>query len=283
MAPAKKMHHIPLPKRALIEPYSSPTDTRTPALEGVAADGSQSIAPSPSESNALSRSKTVTPSPSETNARADPFMQYRWTVANPATKGAVVQAVQDKFEIGENYEENSLSHQVVEKKCYVLHKDCKRRYDTGKLNRSKLPYNHTSGSRSFPAEMSIMVKENGGLLPDICDFYKDTHQHKKTKEWINPICVPQLQEQMTMVRDESIESGTPMTQEDISRAILGKNKGYLRGFGVRPKPSSCDSGLNAASQAHEEHLKGLHPSWRYCVQSSRVTVRSIKKRKRSNK
>ncbi|THF97321.1 hypothetical protein TEA_013076 [Camellia sinensis var. sinensis] len=32
------------------------------------------------------------------------------------------------------------------------------------------------------------VKENGGLLPDICNFYKDTHQNKKTKEWIDPIC-----------------------------------------------------------------------------------------------
>ena len=32
------------------------------------------------------------------------------------------------------------------------------------------------------------VKENGGLLPDICNFYKDTHQNKKTKEWSDPIC-----------------------------------------------------------------------------------------------
>ncbi|XP_028101909.1 uncharacterized protein LOC114301186 [Camellia sinensis] len=119
MAPAKKMRRIPLPKRALIKPYSSPTDTPTPALEGVAVDGSQTIAPSPSQSNALSRSETVAPSPSETNARADPFMQYQWTVADPATKGAIVQAVRDKFEIGENYEENSLSHQVMENKCYI--------------------------------------------------------------------------------------------------------------------------------------------------------------------
>ncbi|KAL7174119.1 hypothetical protein ACSBR2_033387 [Camellia fascicularis] len=51
----------------------------------------------------------------------------------------------------------------------------KRRYDADKLNRSKLPYNHSSGSRSFPVAMSIAVKENGGLLPDICNFYKDTH------------------------------------------------------------------------------------------------------------
>ena len=60
-----------------------------------------------------------------------------------------------------------------------------------------------------------------------------------------------------MVRDESIESGTPMTQEVISRVVLGKKKGYLRGFGVGPKPSSCDVGSNVASQAREEHLKRL--------------------------
>ncbi|CAL5324304.1 unnamed protein product [Camellia sinensis] len=223
-----------------------------------------------------------------------------WTVAEPATKAAVVQAVRDKFEIGDNYEDNSLSQKVVEKKCYVLYKDWKcrmkkkleklvdagidpyahpykgvqsddwkylidqvwldpknkPRYDAGKLNRSKLPYNHSSGSRSFPAAMNIAVKENGGLLPDICNFYKNTHQNKKTKEWIDPICCD-LHEQMTMVRDESIESGTPMTQEDISRVVLGKKKGYLRGFGVGPKPSSCDVGSNVASQAREEHLKRL--------------------------
>ncbi|CAL5347882.1 unnamed protein product [Camellia sinensis] len=57
----------------------------------------------------------------------------------------------------------------------------KRRYDAGKKNRSKLSYNHTSGLRSFSAAMSIAVKENGGLLPDLCNFYKDTHQNKKTK------------------------------------------------------------------------------------------------------
>ncbi|KAL7247882.1 hypothetical protein ACSBR2_002730 [Camellia fascicularis] len=115
---------------------------------------------------------------------------------------AVVQAVRDKFEIGDNYKENSLSQKVVENKCYVLYKDWKcrmkkkleklvdavidsyahpykgvqsddwkylidqvwldpknkRRYDADKLNRSKLPYNHSSGSRSFPAAMSIAVR-----------------------------------------------------------------------------------------------------------------------------
>ncbi|GMP28258.1 hypothetical protein CsSME_00003881 [Camellia sinensis var. sinensis] len=70
MAPAKKMCHVAPPKGALIEPYSSSTDTPTPALEGVTADGSQTIAPSLSKSNALLGSKTVAPSPYETNVPA---------------------------------------------------------------------------------------------------------------------------------------------------------------------------------------------------------------------
>ncbi|CAL5356478.1 unnamed protein product [Camellia sinensis] len=62
---------------------------------------------------------------------------------------------------------------------------------------------------------------------------------------------------MTTMRDVSIESGIPMTQEDISTAVLGKKKGYLRGFGVGPKLSFYDSGLNVASQACDEQLKRL--------------------------
>ncbi|GMP93957.1 hypothetical protein CsSME_00043583 [Camellia sinensis var. sinensis] len=68
MAPAKKMHHLAPPKRALIEPYSSPTDTPTHCSEGLAADGSETIAPSLSQTNAMSRSETVAPSLAQTNA-----------------------------------------------------------------------------------------------------------------------------------------------------------------------------------------------------------------------
>ncbi|GMP97452.1 hypothetical protein CsSME_00045702 [Camellia sinensis var. sinensis] len=70
MAPAKKMHHLPPPKRALIEPYSSSTDTPTPSSEGHVADGSGTIAPSSSQTTVLSRSETIAPSLSQTNALA---------------------------------------------------------------------------------------------------------------------------------------------------------------------------------------------------------------------
>ncbi|GMP48933.1 hypothetical protein CsSME_00016108 [Camellia sinensis var. sinensis] len=68
MAPAKKMRPLAPPKMALIGPYSSPTDTSTPSPKGVAACGSKTIAPSLSQSNALSGSKTIAPSPFQTNA-----------------------------------------------------------------------------------------------------------------------------------------------------------------------------------------------------------------------
>ncbi|CAL5348756.1 unnamed protein product [Camellia sinensis] len=69
MAPAKKMSHLPPPKRALIEPHSPPTDTRTPSPKSLAVDGSETIGPSSSQINALSGSETIVPSPSQTSAQ----------------------------------------------------------------------------------------------------------------------------------------------------------------------------------------------------------------------
>ncbi|CAL5436365.1 unnamed protein product [Camellia sinensis] len=257
--------------------------------------GFETIAPSPSQTNAphefeiceASSSETHAPSPqSQTSGAGEcgdqqlekqqqkelptimetssTFQSLRhsmhskvWTVADPATKGAVVQAVQKLVDAGTNPYAHPYKGIRLDDWKYLIDEVWldpanKRRYDAGKNNRSKLPYNHTSGSRSLLAAMSITVKENGGLFLDLYNFYKDTHQNKKTKQWIDPIC-----EQMTRVKDESIEAGTPMRQEDISRVVLGKKKGYLRGFGVGPKPSSYDSRFSAASQACDEHLKRL--------------------------
>ncbi|KAI7988995.1 Viridiflorene synthase [Camellia lanceoleosa] len=68
MAPAKKMHRLPPPKRALLEPYSPSTDTCTPYPKGLAADGFEPIGPSLSQINVLSGSETIAPSSSQTNA-----------------------------------------------------------------------------------------------------------------------------------------------------------------------------------------------------------------------
>ncbi|CAL5389969.1 unnamed protein product [Camellia sinensis] len=124
-----------------------------------------------------------------------------WIVADLATKGVVVQAVRDKFEIGDNYEDNALSQEVVEKKCNVLHKDwkCRMKKKWEKLvDAGTNPYAHPYKGIKLDDWKYLIdevwldpvnkVKKNGGLLPDLCNFYKDTHQNKKTKQWIDPIC-----------------------------------------------------------------------------------------------
>lgn len=128
----------------------------------------------------------------------------------------------------------------------------KKRSLAGQKNRTKLPHNHTLGSRSLPAAMTIEAdkanKNEEGLplpleerlplvdrLPDFCDTYKVSHTLKETQDWIDPICKEKYL-QMVALSDEAIQSGTPLTSEGLSRAVLGERKNYIRGFGNGPKP-----------------------------------------------
>ncbi|GMP24092.1 hypothetical protein CsSME_00043169 [Camellia sinensis var. sinensis] len=64
-------------------------------------------------------------------------------------------------------------------------------------------------------------------------------------------------EKMDQLREESSQPGaTPLTQEEITVQVLGKRSGYLRGFGVGPKPSSAFNSTTR-SQARDEEVKGL--------------------------
>ncbi|CAL5411193.1 unnamed protein product [Camellia sinensis] len=104
----------------------------------------------------------------------------------------------------------------------------KKRSKAGKSNRSQLPYNHTNGSRSFPIAMAAMVAKNGEL--DFPKFYEDGHTSKKTNDWIHLKC-RELHQEMVNVQAAAIESGTPLTQEEFSRQVLGqKKRGILKSF-----------------------------------------------------
>jgi TATA-binding protein-associated factor Taf7 len=61
---------------------------------------------------------------------------------------------------------------------------------------------------------------------------------------------------MVVVRDEASESGTPMTQEELSKTVLGEKKRYIRGFGVGPRPISYSS-RSDADIARQEELEKL--------------------------
>ncbi|CAL5327893.1 unnamed protein product [Camellia sinensis] len=131
----------------------------------------------------------------------------------------------------------------------------KKRSTRNIANRKKLPYNHTMGSRSFSAAISIEGIETR-KEPHIVDFFKTSHWSKKKKDWIEPVCA-ELYEKMDQLREESSQPGaTPLTQEEITVQVLGKRSGYLRGFGVGPKPSSAFNSTTR-SQARDEEVKGL--------------------------
>ncbi|KAG5528917.1 hypothetical protein RHGRI_029540 [Rhododendron griersonianum] len=130
-----------------------------------------------------------------------------------------------------------------------------KRCIAGKKNRKKLPYNHTMGSKSFPAAMSIEAEGNDNELPDFCGFFKKSHTLKKTKEWIKPTCAV-LHAAMEKAQDEALKSGVSLTHEELSTKVLGKGKNpkYLRGLGVGPTPTSLCFKSHLESRAHAELL-----------------------------
>ncbi|KAH7845125.1 hypothetical protein Vadar_031752 [Vaccinium darrowii] len=220
-----------------------------------------------------------------------------WRHVDAGLKGAIVQAVRDKFRIHEDGDEfTELVDEVINEKVdtvytewkhemgkhyrlanekYEKTKDAsdhpyrhpykgvdqdkwkymvdhvfgdetwKKRSLAGQKNRTKLPHNHTLGSRSLPAAMTIEADKNQEAippeerlplvdrLPDFCDTYKASHTLKDTQDWIDTIC---KEKHMVVVRDQAKQSGTPLTAEELSRAVLGERKNYIRGFGNGPKP-----------------------------------------------
>ncbi|CAL5384223.1 unnamed protein product [Camellia sinensis] len=216
-----------------------------------------------------------------------------WTKINESTKDAVIQAVLDKFIIGDDFDNDEQAQQILDKKAYLLYKDWRynlkqefleleekgvddpyshppsgvslddwrylidvawkneshlKRSKAGKANRAMLPYNHTSGSRSFPIAMSLMANEDGEI--DFPEFYKKSHKSKKTGDWIDPKCV----DDMVNLQVVATDAGLPLTHEELSRQVLGAKKNYLRGCGIGPQPSLTASNV---AQARDKHMESM--------------------------
>ncbi|KAL7238355.1 hypothetical protein ACSBR2_004454 [Camellia fascicularis] len=101
----------------------------------------------------------------------------------------------------------------------------------GKANWGMLPYNHTSGSRSFPIAMSFMANEDGDI--DFPEFYKKSHKSKKTRDWIDPKC-GELHDDMVNLQVEATDAGLPLTHKELSRQVLGPKKKLLAWIWDRP-------------------------------------------------
>ncbi|GMP73380.1 hypothetical protein CsSME_00031157 [Camellia sinensis var. sinensis] len=111
--------------------------------------------------------------------------------------------------------------------------------------------------------MSLMVDEDGDL--DFPEFYKKSHKSKNIGNWIDPKCVEyQLMLNLQVV---AIDARTPLTQEELSRQVLGQKKNYFCGFGIDPQPSSTP---DSATQSRDKHMESM-----------RAELRSIKEITRS--
>ncbi|KAL7218731.1 hypothetical protein ACSBR2_011914 [Camellia fascicularis] len=122
----------------------------------------------------------------------------------------------------------------------------------GKANRGMLPYNHTSGSRSFPIAMSLMANEDGDI--DFLEFYKKSHKSKKTGVWIDPKC-GEVHDDMVNLQVVATDAGLPLTHKELSRQVLGAKKNYLCGCGIGPQPSSTASSTTRARDKHMESMR----------------------------
>ncbi|RWR80301.1 hypothetical protein CKAN_00893400 [Cinnamomum micranthum f. kanehirae] len=111
-----------------------------------------------------------------------------------------------------------------------------------KESRAKLPYNHTSGSRSFASRMSLMMAQNAGQAPPITKFFHDTHYRQNSNELVNEVAQQRHEASVQQIEEQSQSSVTAlMTQEQIVVGVLGKRSGYLNGHGIYTKTSSSST------------------------------------------
>ncbi|KAL7202757.1 hypothetical protein ACSBR1_034261 [Camellia fascicularis] len=166
-----------------------------------------------------------------------------WKKIDQSIKDAVVQAVLDTFEIGEDFHTDQQAQEIIDTKAYLLYKDWShppkgvflddwkhmidvawkdeshlKRSKAGKANRSLLPYNHTSGSRSFPIGMSLM-------------------------------------DAMVNLQVTATDAGIPLTHEELSRQVLGQRKNYLCGFGIGPRPYSPSDSVARSRDKQMEAMR----------------------------
>ncbi|KAL7184287.1 hypothetical protein ACSBR2_026441 [Camellia fascicularis] len=144
------------------------------------------------------------------------------------TKATVIQAVLDKFDVGDDFH-NDLHAQQIRKRVLMtsllIHL----------VGVSLDAWKHLIDVAW--QDTSHQVAQNGNL--DFPKFYEDSHTSKKTNDWIHPKC-GELHQKMVNLQVATTELVTPLTHEEFSRQVIGEKKKYLIGFGISPQPSIID-------------------------------------------
>ncbi|CAL5416244.1 unnamed protein product [Camellia sinensis] len=110
--------------------------------------------------------------------------------------------------------------------------------------RGCVKYNHTSGSRSFASRASIIVQ---GSKPTITKLFEDTHKrHRHGGVWINNTAEEHHATMVSKIVEQSQPSVThPLSEEQISREVLGKRSVYLKGYGICKDSTSSSTHFEA--------------------------------------
>ncbi|KAJ6825522.1 uncharacterized protein M6B38_376565 [Iris pallida] len=200
-----------------------------------------------------------------------------WDYVDDSLKKSIILRVRDKFEI-KNYDDDEVVRRAITKICQLRYKDWrsrmhahyksllkngvnprskpykgvsqedweymidrvwttnekfKKRSEQNVVARSSLPWNHSCGSKSFAATMSTKAE-----MPHFVDFFKKSHWSKKKDDWLDPKCMEKHGELENLRTMCSQPNAIPMSEEEMSVAVLGKKSSYLRGYGVGRKPSN---------------------------------------------
>ncbi|CAL5428747.1 unnamed protein product [Camellia sinensis] len=115
--------------------------------------------------------------------------------------------------------------------------DWKVKSENAMKARGCVKYNHTSGSRSFASRASIIVQ---GSKPTITKLFEDTHRrHQHGGVWIDNTAEEHHATMVLKIAEQSQPSVTyPLSEEQISREVLGKRSVYLKGYGIRKDSTS---------------------------------------------
>ncbi|XP_058194390.1 uncharacterized protein LOC131311085 isoform X1 [Rhododendron vialii] len=113
-------------------------------------------------------------------------------------------------------------------------KDWKTKSDRGKHARSKVKFNHTSGSRSFISRASMILKEKR-KKQNIAEKFEMTHRrHRHGGEWINDKAREHHAKLKAKLKEQSQPNVTnPSSERQISVDVLGKRSIYVKEYRSR--------------------------------------------------
>ncbi|XXG48346.1 hypothetical protein AAC387_Pa02g2823 [Persea americana] len=104
-------------------------------------------------------------------------------------------------------------------------------------NREKMKTKHRCGSRSIPVRVEKLAREKK-MLPDLAEFYKETHYNEETHEWISFEAQANYENMIQTQADHLSQPGSiPLTAEELSIKVLKPKSGYVKGLGMRPSSS----------------------------------------------